>query len=91
MEGGREGRRDALHMRVFVLVCLWKCLMLAIDTNRHLAQECELRPMNRADGSARFNLSRTSVLAGVFGLAVCVCARARACVRVSLPRRNLKP
>eukprot|EP00802_Teleaulax_amphioxeia_P022245 Tamp_22671.p1 GENE.Tamp_22671~~Tamp_22671.p1 ORF type:complete len:240 (+),score=30.47 Tamp_22671:64-720(+) len=29
--------------------------------------ECELRPLNRADGSARFNFSRTSVLAGVFG------------------------
>ena len=28
---------------------------------------CELGPLNRADGSARFNFSRSSVLAGVFG------------------------
>jgi hypothetical protein len=77
-----------------VCVCKCECVKMsvwAIDTNRHLVQECELRPLNRADGSARFNLSRTSVLAGVFGLAMCVCARGRACVRVSLPRRNLKP
>jgi ribonuclease PH len=28
---------------------------------------CELRPLARCDGSARFNLNKTSCLAGVFG------------------------
>ena len=36
---------------------------------RTLQQECELRPLNQADGSARFNFSRTSVLAGIHGRA----------------------
>jgi ribonuclease PH len=28
---------------------------------------CELRPLARCDGSARFNLNKTSCMAGVFG------------------------
>lgn len=28
---------------------------------------CELRPLKRCDGSARFNFERTSVMAGVHG------------------------
>ena len=37
------------------------------ENSQMRAMECELRPLNQADGSARFSFSRTRTLAGVFG------------------------
>lgn len=36
-------------------------------TYQRRVQECELRSLNNADGSARFNFGRSSVLTGVYG------------------------
>lgn len=36
-------------------------------TCKRRAQECELRSLNNADGSSRFNFGRSSVLTGVYG------------------------
>ena len=55
-----------IYTHIYIHACIHKCLF----THAYILifQECELRPLNQADGSARFNFSRSSVLAGVHGL-----------------------